>query len=110
MAPRPPGWPRRLFFRRHARPAHRKPMVKHDDTDDRYDKAAASERPPQPAGIPGSSKPALLVDVKEVAAVLGVSARTVWRLVSTGEFPPPIKLGRLSRWRRKDVLRYVEEL
>ena len=49
-----------------------------------------------------------LLNVDEVAKVLSVSVRTVWRLVSAGELPPPMKVGkRLRRWRARDIENYI---
>ncbi len=41
--------------------------------------------------------PALL-DVKDVAKLLGCSERHVVRLADSGRMPPPVKLGTLRRW------------
>jgi excisionase family DNA binding protein len=51
-----------------------------------------------------------LVDLKVLASLLGVCARTVHRLVAAGELPPPAKLGRASRWFASDVDQYMEKL
>ncbi len=39
-----------------------------------------------------------LVDVKHLSRALGCSDRQIRRLVAAGEFPKPIKVGRLRRW------------
>lgn len=44
----------------------------------------------------------LLTD-REVARLLKSCPRTVHNLVSRGEFPAPIKLGRMTRWRRSEI-------
>ena len=44
--------------------------------------------------------PALL-DVKGVAALLGCSARHIYRLSDGGKMPAPVRLGALVRWRRR---------
>ena len=50
-----------------------------------------------------------LLTVEDVARALAVSTRTVWRLVSAGELPPPQRIGkRLRRWRASDIEAYVE--
>ena len=54
--------------------------------------------------------PALLIDGKACAAMLGISHRTLLRLVERGDAPVPVKLGRLTRWRAADVLAYVNAL
>ncbi len=51
-----------------------------------------------------------LFDRDAVAAMLGVHARDLRRLVLEGEFPPPIKVGgRRIRWRRKTVTRWLDD-
>lgn len=49
----------------------------------------------------------LLTD-REVARLLKSSAKTVRNLARRGAFPKPLKLGRLTRWRRAEVERYIE--
>lgn len=44
--------------------------------------------------------------LSEVGAMLGISPRSVRRRVDDGTFPPPIKIGRLSKWRRLDIENY----
>jgi predicted DNA-binding transcriptional regulator AlpA len=56
-----------------------------------------------------------LLSADEVAAVLGIGQRTVWRLASRarvgqGSFPRPIRIGEKTvRWRWKDIERYLEK-
>lgn len=54
--------------------------------------------------------PGELMTVEEVAALLGKSPRTVWRLVSSGEVPAPLKLGGSTVWRRADVQAMIDLL
>ena len=42
----------------------------------------------------------ILVDKRDVARMTTLSVRTIDRLVSTGRFPPPLRLGRKSLWHR----------
>jgi len=54
-----------------------------------------------------------LLTVREVGQLLGISPRTVWRLaaqaeVGLGDFPRPIRIGRLRRWRLADLRRFIE--
>lgn len=49
-----------------------------------------------------------MIDVKEVATILSVSTRTVWRLVSSDQLPRPIRFGRNVRWRLADIERWIE--
>ena len=52
-----------------------------------------------------ASRPAddALIDVHDVAELLGCSVPTVERLTKSGELPS-VKVGRLRRYRRSDVL------
>jgi excisionase family DNA binding protein len=55
--------------------------------------------------LPESSEahsPALL-DVRAVAALLGCSARHIYRLSDSGRMPRPVKLGALVRWSRASI-------
>ncbi|MHB8863461.1 MAG: helix-turn-helix transcriptional regulator [Pirellulaceae bacterium] len=57
---------------------------------------------------PENSKP-LLISAPELAKILGISARSVWRLLSAGKLPAPVRLGGAVRWRRSDVLAWIEQ-
>jgi excisionase family DNA binding protein len=48
-----------------------------------------------------------LLDVGAVAALLGCSKRTVYRLSDGSRMPRPLKLGQLVRWRRAEVLAWI---
>ena len=50
----------------------------------------------------------ILVRVEDVAAMMNLSARTIWRRVADGSFPAPVKYGAQQRWRRSDVVAYIE--
>lgn len=52
--------------------------------------------------VPGS-KDSPVLDVRAVALLLGCSARHVFRLSGEGKMPPPVRIGRLIRWRRSDL-------
>lgn len=60
----------------------------------------------------GAGADRLLLRVDQVAEVLAISRRSVWRLSSTGQLPRPVRLPgtRAVRWRRADLERFVEEL
>jgi len=53
----------------------------------------------------------LLLSVRDVAALLGLGVRTVWRMVAQGTFPgPTVSIGeRIRRWRRADVEAWVNK-
>jgi prophage regulatory protein len=49
-----------------------------------------------------------MIDVREVASILSISTRSVWRLVATGELPQPVRFGRSARWRLADIEAWIE--
>lgn len=51
----------------------------------------------------------ILLSVEDVAALLGVKTRTVWRLLAAKHIPS-VQIGRLRRVRRDDLERYVDTL
>ena len=50
----------------------------------------------------------MFVTKPEAAEMIGVSVRTLERLVATGRFPPPVRFGRQRRWVRKVLARWIE--
>ncbi|MEO1775657.1 MAG: helix-turn-helix domain-containing protein [Pseudomonadota bacterium] len=56
-----------------------------------------------------TDQPILLADT-EAARLLGMSRATLWRRVGEGSLPQPIRMGRLTRWRRDELLSAVEAL
>lgn len=53
----------------------------------------------------------LLMTATQVADLLSISTRSVWRLVASHQLPAPIRYNRkLVRWKRADILSYVERL
>jgi excisionase family DNA binding protein len=49
----------------------------------------------------------LLIPVREVARMLGISPRSVWRLHRTRKLIAPVKIGGSVRWRRDELQRWV---
>lgn len=49
----------------------------------------------------------LLVTAEEVARMLNVSVRSIWRMRSAGHVPKPIRMGGNIRWRRIDIEEWV---
>lgn len=49
-----------------------------------------------------------LLDVRDVARLLGCSRRHVYRLSDGGRMPAPLKLGTLVRWRRAALLEWID--
>lgn len=52
---------------------------------------------------------AILLPAKQVAVLLQISQRTLWRLLSLGEIVSPVRVGRSVRWRKEELLRWVAE-
>lgn len=53
--------------------------------------------------------PAELLGVKQVAQLLGgCSARHIYRLADADRMPRPIRLGNLVRWRRAELMEWIE--
>jgi prophage regulatory protein len=51
------------------------------------------------------------VTARDVAELLCVSPRTVWRWASSGQLPAPVRVGpRCTRWRVSDLQRYLDSL
>ena len=48
-----------------------------------------------------------LLDANEVAAMVNCSVRHVVRLSDSGQMPIPLKVGRLTRWRRVDITDWI---
>ena len=67
----------------------------------------------RPAGLPASAftvTPELLT-AQQVADVLSVSTRTLWRMVARGKLPPPIRWNRkLVRWHRDTLEQFLAGL
>ena len=56
-----------------------------------------------------TSATTLLLTVADMARLLGISTRSVWRLTRAGRCPKPVRLGRATRWRRREVEAWVSE-
>jgi excisionase family DNA binding protein len=59
-------------------------------------------------GTRANASPALL-DVEQVAGLLGVSPRHVRRLTDAGKCPQPVRLGKCARWPRHVVEAWVAD-
>jgi excisionase family DNA binding protein len=51
----------------------------------------------------------LLITATELAALLQVSTRTLWRLHSAGQIPEPVRFGGSTRWRFDEVQNWISE-
>lgn len=50
----------------------------------------------------------LAISARELAEMLNVSLRQVWRLNSAGKLPKPIRLGGSVRWKRAEIQQWFE--
>lgn len=51
----------------------------------------------------------ILLSMKDITAHSGLSDKHYYSLISRGLFPRPIKIGRASRWRKKDYETWLNE-
>lgn len=76
---------------------------------DPMDEFRFGESPEHPGGDdPVGSAQTELIDSVRLAAMLSISTRTLYRLKKQGCLPSPIRLGGSTRWRRRDVLRWID--
>ena len=66
-----------------------------------------SEQSGGPSGREQNEVESILLSVREVAHLLCIGERTVWRLSSIGELPSPVCIGRCRRWGRRAIEDYV---
>lgn len=50
----------------------------------------------------------ILINAEELGRMMGVSERTLWRLLSGGKLPQPVRIGRNTRWRLAEVTEWIE--
>lgn len=62
----------------------------------------------EPVLSPPLDSPATLFDVEQVASILNVSPRTVYRMSDAGAMPRPRHLGALVRWSRLEIEAWVK--
>jgi excisionase family DNA binding protein len=53
--------------------------------------------------------PERLMKIDEVARYFSVNQRTIRRLWDRGEFPKPIRIGKMLRWREQALAEYVND-
>lgn len=51
-----------------------------------------------------------LLNLQDVAALMGVSVRTVRRRRDAGKMPPVVRNGKLIQWRKSDIERMLREM
>lgn len=50
-----------------------------------------------------------MVDMKFITEFTGLTDKWFYKLISEGQFPRPVKLGRSSRWMKSEVEEWVRE-
>jgi excisionase family DNA binding protein len=55
------------------------------------------------------SRRSLLISADDLAVLIGVSTRTVWRLLSSGRLIEPVRLGGNVRWNRERIEEWIRE-
>jgi excisionase family DNA binding protein len=51
----------------------------------------------------------LLISVDELAMILKISPRSVWRLLSAGKLIEPVRIGGTVRWRFHEVKNWIDQ-
>ncbi len=51
----------------------------------------------------------VVVTAAQLAIMLQVSKRTLWRMRSAGTLPSPMRVGGIVRWRLDDVTKWLSE-
>lgn len=51
-----------------------------------------------------------LLNLHEVTHLTALSRATIYRAIASGDFPPPVKIGRVSRWPASEVGSFVAGL
>ena len=54
-----------------------------------------------------SKESALLVKAKELAEMLSVSPRHIWRMKAAGKLPKAIEIGHCVRWKLLDITNWL---
>lgn len=50
-----------------------------------------------------------LMDVKEAARMLRISESMFYKMNKKGKTPPAVMVGKLRRWRKKDLLKWIDD-
>lgn len=50
-----------------------------------------------------------LIKIEEVMQQVGMGKTKIYELLQFEEFPPPVKLGRFSRWSQLEIQDWIEE-
>jgi predicted DNA-binding transcriptional regulator AlpA len=50
-----------------------------------------------------------LVTIRQLSAATGLTARSVWRRVQSGDLPKPFKFGGRAVWREADIEKVIRD-
>jgi prophage regulatory protein len=56
----------------------------------------------------GADAAPMLISAEDVARMMDISERTLWRLLSAGKVPPPVRIGRSTRWRLAEIRSWID--
>jgi prophage regulatory protein len=71
---------------------------------------AGTERPPD-SSIDGALNPGMLLRLRQLCELLSISRSTVYKWVSEGTFPSPVRISeRAVRWRTEDIVSWRSAL
>jgi len=51
----------------------------------------------------------LLINAEQLAQILNISQRTLWRLLSAKKLIPPVRIGGNTRWRINEVHQWIDD-
>lgn len=52
-----------------------------------------------------------MIGAREIEAITGLSRTTIWRLVKSGKFPPPVELSKQKRaWPETELRKWNDEV
>lgn len=51
-----------------------------------------------------------LASIKDICVLLNISKSSVWNRINSGSLPRPMKLGRRSVWKKKDIFAFIDKL
>lgn len=49
-----------------------------------------------------------LLTINDVAEILKISQRSIWRLVASGKLLAPLRIGGSIRWKREDIREWID--
>jgi len=49
------------------------------------------------------------ITLQDVVQIVGFKKSTIYKMIKKGVFPPPIKIGRSSRWKLSNIKKWMEQ-